>query len=272
MLQPRRILIVRPSALGDVLRSVPVLWSLRETFPEAEIDWIVEDRWIDAIRACPALSKVVSFPKARFRKVVWNPLVGIEAIGWFVSLGRRPYDIAIDAQGLARSALMALASRAPVRVGARSSLEGSWVVANRRVEATLRAHTVERMLALVEAAGATAKADMRLVAPPESMLAWRSRREALGISGKYMLAAAGNRWPGKRWPAQRWRESMEQLAPHLARAGIIHVVWVGGASEFSQIEECVPRADDKEVRHHILAGSTTVGETMAAVAESSIVI
>ncbi len=272
MLHPRRILIVRPSALGDVLRSVPVLWSLRTAFPTADIDWIVEDRWVDAIRASPALSKAISFPKARFRKVVWNPLVGIEAIRWFIALGRQPYDIAIDAQGLARSALMSLASRAPTRVGARSSLEGSWVMANRRVDAPSGSHTVERMLALVEAVGATAKADMRLTAPPESMLSWRSRRDELGITGKYILVAAGNRWPGKRWLSQRWRDSLQQLAPDLAHSGIADIVWIGGASELLQISECVPPHLGNGVRHHILAGSTTVGETMAAVASSSLVI
>ena len=63
---PQRILIIRPSALGDVCRSVPVLCSLRGAFPAARIDWLVQDTFADAVSAHPALSNIVTFERARF--------------------------------------------------------------------------------------------------------------------------------------------------------------------------------------------------------------
>ena len=69
MLQPshyRRILIVRPSALGDVCRTVPVLATIKKACPEAAIDWVVQDTLVAAIAAHPALNEAILFPRARF--------------------------------------------------------------------------------------------------------------------------------------------------------------------------------------------------------------
>ena len=117
---PRRILIVRPSAFGDVCRTVPLLWSLRKTFPKAVIDWVVEDRWSPAIQEHPAIDGVVKFPKREFRSCWRNPKTAIKTIQWFWRLRRGRYDLVIDAQGLARSGLMSLVTGAKVRVANRS--------------------------------------------------------------------------------------------------------------------------------------------------------
>ena len=63
---PSRILVVRPSALGDVCRTVPVVASLRAAFPDARIDWVVQDSFAAAVAAHPAVDEVVAFPRARF--------------------------------------------------------------------------------------------------------------------------------------------------------------------------------------------------------------
>ncbi|MEY4787074.1 MAG: hypothetical protein RL692_968, partial [Planctomycetota bacterium] len=128
---PRRILIVRPSAFGDVCRTVPLLWSLRKTFPKAVIDWVVEDRWSPAIQEHPAIDGVVKFPKREFRSCWRNPKTAIKTIQWFWRLRRGRYDLVIDAQGLARSGLMSLVTGAKVRVANRSGREFSWIAANR---------------------------------------------------------------------------------------------------------------------------------------------
>jgi ADP-heptose:LPS heptosyltransferase len=60
---PERILIIRPSALGDVCRSVPAVVSLRRAYPAARIDWLVQDSFADAARFHPDLSGVVSFAR-----------------------------------------------------------------------------------------------------------------------------------------------------------------------------------------------------------------
>lgn len=269
----RRILIVRPSALGDVCRSVAVLWSLREAFPDATIDWVVEDRWADAVRGHPAVNEVIEFPKRRFRGALWNPVVGMEAISWFARLSVRRYDTVIDAQGLARSALMSLCTRAPTRIASKPSLEFAWIAANVRVEADPSMHVVDRMLGLVEAAGAKARPNMRLVATPRDIDSCRALRDRVGIAGRYIVVAAANRWEGKRWKSERWRAALAELSGDLQRAGVTAVCWIGGPGEDHEVAGSIP--DGREVAaivHHNLAGMMTVGETMALVASSSLVI
>ncbi len=66
--QPKRVLIIRPSALGDVCRTVPVLVSLRTAFPEAAIDWVVQEEFTDAVSGHPGLTEVIPFPRRRLAR------------------------------------------------------------------------------------------------------------------------------------------------------------------------------------------------------------
>ena len=103
---PRRILIVRPSALGDVCRTVPVLASLRRAFPRACIDWLVQAQFAQAIAAHPALDGIVTFPRSQLAQWWHNPIVGFEMIRWFTSLARSGYELVVDCQALGRSGLI----------------------------------------------------------------------------------------------------------------------------------------------------------------------
>src|SRR5688572_5807040 len=100
---PRRVLIVRPSALGDVARTVPALVAIRRSLPEARIDWLVQDTFADAIRHHPALTSVVEFPRDRFAKVARSPRAARDFREWSRVLRGGEYDLAIDLQGLFRS-------------------------------------------------------------------------------------------------------------------------------------------------------------------------
>src|SRR5688572_7002593 len=102
---PARILIIRPSALGDVCRSVPVLASLRRAFPKSAIDWVVQDDFAAAISAHPALDETIRFPRARLANWWRNPRTAFEAVQWLMELKRRNYELVLDCQGLGRSGL-----------------------------------------------------------------------------------------------------------------------------------------------------------------------
>ena len=79
---PKRILIVRPSALGDVCRTVPVLVSLRRAFGRAQIDWLVQAQFADAITAHPALDRIVTFPRTQMADWWHNPIVKPDPSGF----------------------------------------------------------------------------------------------------------------------------------------------------------------------------------------------
>ncbi len=284
--QPRRILIIRPSALGDVCRTVPVLATLRRAWPAATIDWLVQDSFADAIVYHPDLSNVIPFPRRRFDDF-WKPGVAVQIARWLRSLNKAGYDMVLDCQGLARSGVFTLATGARRRIGYAQAAEAGWLGVNERIGAPRTLHTVDRMLMLAEAAiagvpGAQVVRDMRLYAPPANME--KVEADPL-LADPYAVIAPTSRWPAKRWPAERFA----QLAPRLLegedalpcavspgsdappRHNPARIVLVGAAGERDQ---CAPllelaQRDDRIVDR---IGATTVGGLMALIARSSLVI
>lgn len=270
---PRRILIVRPSALGDVCRTVPLLWSLRAAYPQATIDWVVEDRWTAVLSSHPALNEAIPFPKRSLRSFWRSPSVARTAIEWFCALRRRRYDLVIDAQGLARSGLMSLATGAQVRVAHRNAGEFSWIAANVRVGPSSTVHVVDGMLRLVEAVGVAPVAKMNLVCGQADATWWQNQQQARGIARPYLVVASTNLWAGKRWIASRWHELLVSIAPDLTAHGIRDIVWIGGPSEVEQVAANRPRDGMiAPLRSHDLSGATTVGEIMAVVRDAALVV
>ncbi|MCL4743677.1 MAG: glycosyltransferase family 9 protein [Phycisphaerales bacterium] len=260
---PSRILLIRPSALGDVCRSVPLLASLRRAWPEARIDWLVQDSFADAVRAHPALTGVVPFARRRMGTELRTGRA--EGLRGFVRhLRGAGYDLAIDAQGLFRSGFFAWASGARRRIGYADARELGWLFCNERCRVPGDAHTVERMLALAKAAGAEPVEDMRLYAPPEDA---RDAGEDGRFAGRFVVVAPTSRWAGKRWAAERFA----LLADALLRQGADRVVVVGSASERAQCGPLLELAS-REKRVVDLIGATSVGRLMALVERAALVV
>ncbi len=265
MTSPERILIVRPSALGDVCRSVPVLVSLRAAFGEARIDWLVQDGFTDGVRAHPALSGAVPFPRKRLGRMMRRGnLPGV--IRWLNEIRRARYDLVLDCQGLARSGIITRWTGARERVGDAGAREGAKLAYTRRVETGAIPHTIDKMLALLEPLGVPDVRDMRLFAPPEDV------EQAAGdqrLAGRFAVVAPTSRWAGKRWPADRFAAVVLAL---LERGrGIERVVLVGGPGEQEQCGPLLELAsgDDRVVD---LIGKTSVGMMMAVIERSSLVL
>lgn len=292
--QPRRILIIRPSALGDVCRTVPVLVTLRRAYPDATIDWLVQDAFAEAIAHHPDLSNIVSFPRRRFDEW-WRPGVALQVAHWLRLLHRARYDMVLDCQGLARSGVFTLATGARRRIGYSQAAEAGWLGANERVGAPKTVHTVDRMLALAEAAiagvpGAEVVRDLRLYAP-SAELEMVERDPAL--QEPYAVLAPTARWPGKRWPAERFARLAEGLlerrhglfavcggkpcdgasAPDRRgdQEAIRRVVLIGAPNERDQ---CGALLDLASTNDRIIdrIGATSVGGLMALIARASLVI
>ncbi len=262
----KRILIIRPSALGDVCRSVPVLTSLRAAAPAARIDWLVQDSFLDAVIAHPMLDGVVPLPRSRLRH--WaTPTGAIDALRWLGTLSRARYDLVIDAQGLLRSAGFALATRAPVRIGYANAQERAGFLYTHAPRVPLDRHSVDRMCALLEPLNVAPVLDMRLYAPPG---AWDrvSKSLELDASEPYAVLAPTSRWPGKRWSIDRFTELTTAL---LASGTITRAVIVGAAGERAQ---CAPLIDAslRDARIVDAVGKTSVGELMALIERSALVI
>jgi len=261
---PSGILIIRPSALGDVCRSVPVLASLRSAYPSARIDWLVQDTFAGAIEAHPALDNVVPFARKRFGKL-HRPKNLIDFVKWLGSIRRTRYDMVVDAQGLLRSGFFAWASRAPRRVGYRNAAELAWVFTNQSVLVPKSMHAVDRMLALMETAGARPTDDMRLYTSEEH------RAEAVELLGdrrkRMVLIAPTSRWASKRWAIDRFNALTERLL----KEGVDRIVVVGGPDERTQCTPLLLLAD-REPRVVDLVGKTSIGTLLAVVERAGVVV
>lgn len=261
----RKIALIRPSALGDVCRTVPVLVSLKRAYPQAEIDWIVQDSFIDAVRAHPDLSGPIPFARKRFSRAGRNLAVTGEMIDWIRRLRERKYDVVYDLQGLARSALIARSIGAPKRVGFADAREGAFLAYTHPIRVGPNVtHTVDRMLGLVAGDGVPPVADMRLYAPDEDKAWWARKSEFM--KGPYAVLAPTSRWEAKRWPAERFAEIIDSLHER----GFAHVVVVGSQTERDQCDAVIARADGKRIVD--LVGGTTIGQLMAVIQNCGLII
>lgn len=143
----RRILLVKPSSLGDIVHTLPLLSCLRRAAPQADIRWLVNSSWAPLLRGHPLLNGLIEFPREQLRG--WS--APFRLLRWFGRLDWRP-DVALDVQGLLRSALLARATRARRILGYSDAREGAnWLhheVAD--VSRKHSPHAVDRYLTMLD--------------------------------------------------------------------------------------------------------------------------
>src|SRR5262245_41236947 len=129
-LTARRIAFIKPSALGDIVHSLPVLHALRVRFPLAHIAWVANRSFAPLLAGQPDLDAVLPFARHATRS---GPLGAAAAFWRFADeLRRRRFDLVIDLQGLLRTGLMCAATGAPRRVGLATAREGAtWFYTDR---------------------------------------------------------------------------------------------------------------------------------------------
>jgi lipopolysaccharide heptosyltransferase I len=215
---PGRLLIVKPSALGDVITALPVVHGLRRSFPEAEIDWIVRDIYAPLIADQPGLRRVITYDRALLGRF-WRPGAGMRHMRELKrTLRQGGYDWAIDLQGLLRSGAFAKWSRATVRAGFADAREGASLLYTHRFDLPVgEYHTVERNIALAERLGVDARpGDLRLTVSDETRARVAELLAANALAERRFLAVAPpTRWQTKTYPVRRWRQMLSELPADL---------------------------------------------------------
>jgi len=220
-----RLLIVRLSALGDVIHTLPAAQALREAFPRAMIGWLIEERWAELLCA-PGTPR--RGPRSEQRPLVdWVHVVNLRK--WRSSLAAIPtlqeiaktwndvrsvrYDAAVDLQGAIRSALLARWSGADAVYGAAEPRESPASLWYTRHAIAHGAHIVEQNLAVAEAV-AQKKLPMPRVELPHNPEAERRINQVLGEarSHGFAILSPGAGWGAKRWPAERFGRVARALA------------------------------------------------------------
>ena len=260
---PENILLIRPSALGDVCRTVPVLATLKAEFPGAKIDWVVQDVFVDAIAGHPALHRPVLFPRKEVSISKWHTSHARKTLRGFLRVLRAArYDLVLDCQGLGRSGIFALWTGSKRRVGYSDAGEYAWLGANYRIQAPGTMHTVDRMLALVEAMGLTPARDMRLYTPGGVQAAVPDFE-----TGGYIVVAPTSRWTGKRWADDRYQALIQRLLEAHDR----RIVIVGGMGERVQCPGVLQLAaiEDRVID---LVGKTSIAQLMHTIQHAALLV
>jgi ADP-heptose:LPS heptosyltransferase len=224
-----RILIVKPSSLGDIVHTLPAAAALHRAAPQARIDWLANTEWCSLLEGVPFLNEVIPFPRRELRGIS-----GVFRGARWADKELRPrrYDLVIDFQGLLRSAFLAKRTGASVVAGFRQSREGASLFYSHRAEVPMWSslHAVERNLALVASLGADVS-DPAFLFPPGAEL----KKPPLFLSPPILLHPF-SRGAGKSLSIAEVIELCELLAPYpVLLAGIpekpITVSWPGNVTD-----------------------------------------
>jgi ADP-heptose:LPS heptosyltransferase len=185
----RHLLILKPTALGDIAQALLAVPKIKERHPDWKLSWVVDEAYLPLVRCSPAIDQAIAFPRARWRRGgCWR-----EMLDWAAGLRAQKADLVLDLQGLARSALMGLASGAPRRIGFASAREGSRFTYHELVADT-QAHAIDRYLGAVEhVAGSPGDPTPAHLPPPAQPLPG-------GLAtGNYTVVHPYSNWESKLW-------------------------------------------------------------------------
>ncbi len=236
----QRILVVRLSAMGDVIHTLPAVGALREAFPEAHIDWLIEERWTELLRAPgsprggprkqqrPLVDGIHTVKLVQWRKSLFTLATAQRIATVWNDVRDMHYDVALDLQGAIRSAILARLSGAAEVFGAAEPRESPASLWYTRKAIARGAHVIEQNVSLVEtlAQRSLAIPNPQLPHDPASEARVAEMLCAKNIQN-FAIINAGAGWGAKRWPAERYG----QVSLALAENGIRSILNYGPGEE-----------------------------------------
>jgi len=256
---PARVLIIKPSAIGDIVHALPVLPRLRRRWPRAELSWLVTPAFAGLVQGHPLLDEAILFERGRFGHGWYNPAALWDLGGFVLQLRRRKFDLVIDLQGLFRSAWVAAASGAPRRVGFSNAREFAPLFYTDLVDCSWKDdHAVERYLKVAAALGCAESLVEFSFAVDD---ADRKHIEQLIPAGtEFAVLLPGTNWATKQWPVERFAEL---VLPLKERFGLESVA--AGAAGDAGLTSRIPAKYD-------LTGKTNLRQIVALMERASLVV
>jgi heptosyltransferase I len=285
----QNILLIKLSAMGDVVQTFPLLNKLRRRYPKARIDWLVTPALAELLRYNPAITDVIEFSRDEWARP-WRLTPFASAARLIAMLRATEYDLVIDLQGQLRSAVFAFASGAPVRIGFdrpraavwnasprkipdeakkhawQGAREGSWLAYTHHLQLpTLDVHPVQRYLGVEPMLGLDDGApDFSFPIPPEATTRIDALLDYYDIAKAKLIVIA----PGTNWDTKQWRsDGFAEVARHFLRNSC--AVALIGSDRERETCEAVARLAPGTVN---LAGETTLSELAALIRRASICV
>ena len=255
----RKILIVKPSSLGDVVHSLPFLNALRHCFPDAEIHWVIAKGLEGLLDQHSMVAKCIVINKDLWKKISRAGDTVAEIRQLYRRLRSEHYDLVVDLQGLLRSGLITLATHAPKRIGFAEAREGSRLFYTTKVLGGRGLHAVERYMKVAAELGCASDESMVLFPLPqrESDRMMRIRADL----HEYAVIVPGARWRTKIWPAEYFGKVAAGLP--------VRSVVIGGSGDRVIAEEVVAYSSGHALS---LAGETDLSELIELLRGARVVI
>lgn len=231
----QQILVVKLSSLGDLFHALPAVTMIRKALGWP-VDWVTQPEYEELVRCFEGVRDVIVFPRRRV----------IRGLGTFLRrLRAREYDLALDFQGLQKSAWVVRMARSRWRIGPSYSREGAhWLyheVAGRRDK---NRHAVEEALDFVRALGLP-QTDVEFPV--------RFSKQPLSTPGPRIGLLPCSRWPTKNWPAEFWAE----MVRHVAKQSDAYFYVLGSAGDMKTCEQVTREIGERGIN---LCGKTSLVE------------
>jgi len=266
-MQYQNILIIKPSALGDVVHALPAFGALRAAFPQAKITWMIRPEFAPLLECAAGLDDTLLFDRKTMGR--WYTPAGWAALRDFIGQLRcRQFDLVLDLQGLLRTALFSRLSGCPVRVGMASAREGAWLFYTHRVQPPKDSlHMVDLYRTLLAAVGVTDFSARAMLSPPARAVesAGRLLHCAGLVPKRFAVIIPGSAHSSKCWPSERFSAVAERISKDYGLA----IAAVGTAGEKKVIQAvaqvcAVPIAD--------FSGQTTIPQLAALLGQAALVV
>jgi len=265
-----KILIVRLSAIGDVVHSLPVLYALRKRYPNAFIGWVVEDKAADLVLGNPLIDKVYVLPKNKWKKQGLNLGTVKEFCSFLCEVRKEKFDVAIDLQELFKSAIITFLSGAKRRIAHAKTREFAHLFVNEKLHPYPLLDpdrmVISRNMDAAVYLGASADEIKFPLPPVNSSIKNKinSLTKDLNPNKPIIVFCPATIWPSKHWIDEYWSILLDNLA---LKANII---FTGAVTDVGLIDKIVSGANNNQ--HLSLVGKLGLMELVELFNRADIVI
>ena len=263
----KNILITKPSSLGDIVLALPALRTLRMSFPEAKISWLIRPEFAPLIENHPHLDEIITFDRKLLGKAWFHPGAFGALMSLIRKLRRSKFDVIFDFQGLFRTASLAWLSGCKLRFGMANARELATFFYTHKIPQNIECiHVVDYYLKIIRAAGAR-DYGVEFVFPknPGAEDSVCRLLASGGVKDHYAALIPGSAHQDKCWPTERFARLAEMISSKYG----LSIVATGSASEAKIINELKAKAG---VPIKSLAGRTSLSELVALLGRAGLVV
>ena len=265
----KKYLIIKQSSLGDIIHVMPVLSAIKEENPDNFIGFVVADKFQDVVKNHPLIDKLYIVPRNKFKLSKIKIDVFFEYIKIMLEIFKQKYDIAIDLQGILKSAIMLAASCSKRRVMKETAREYSWIFANELIPINYYRNEDKQALLdhlrTLEYVGIKYK-EVKCVLPESTIESKAKVDELLKTIEKnkpIIILSPATTWINKHWNENYWSELLNRLT-------FANVIFTGTNQDKGLIDRIINGSTNKNVID--ISGKTNINQLLEVFRRANLVI